>query len=105
MIYDLEHIDLMGRRRDGGIELYIIPPDKMDDSAETQESLLDKVERYLGYIRSQEFFEEFGSMMAGQIWIVLKLPEEPSYILKELCQRIIPWVEDNGAKFRVVVDH
>ena len=103
MVFDLDCIDLMGKRKDGGAELYIVPTGAMDDSPETQESLLDKIERYLGYIKSGEFLEEFGNIDTGKIRIILKLSEEPLPMIKMLCQKIAPWVEDNGARFQIVM--
>ena len=103
MIYDINKLDLVGKRRDGGVELYIISSGELDDSPETQELLLDKIEKYLGYIASDEFHKEFETANSGNIWIVLKLSSTPSFRIQELCKKVIPWVEDNGAKFKVIV--
>ena len=50
MIYDANTLDIIGERKDGGLELYIISSGEMDDSPESQSLLLDKVQNYLGYV-------------------------------------------------------
>lgn len=42
MLYDANVIDIMGKRKDGGLELYVIFTGKMDDTPSTQTLLLDK---------------------------------------------------------------
>ena len=59
MIYDANTLDIIGERKDGGLELYIISSGEMDDSPESQSLLLDKVQNYLGYVSNSQFKEDF----------------------------------------------
>lgn len=47
MIYDENSIDIMAKRKDGGLELFIVSSGSMDASEETQKLLLNKVEKLL----------------------------------------------------------
>lgn len=38
MIYDVNKLDLMGKKKDGSVELYIISTGTLDDSEDTQKN-------------------------------------------------------------------
>lgn len=99
MIYDADTLDIIGERKDGGLELYIISSGEMDDSLESQSLLLDKVQNYLGYVSNSQFKEDFPNVVKDNIWIILKFEEEPPQLILELCEKIVPWAKDNGVKF------
>ena len=103
MIYDANTLDIIGERKDGGLELYIISSGEMDDTPESQTLLLDKVQNYLGYISNSRFEEEFPHILKQNIWIIIKFEKEPPQLILELCEKIVPWVEDNGAKFKIEI--
>lgn len=103
MIENLDCIDILGDRTDGGVDLFIISSDRLDDSAETQTSLLDKVEHYLGYINSNEFKTDHPNANSQNTQIILQMTEEPAEIIKELIKKIAPWVEEYNALFSVQV--
>lgn len=103
MIYDVNSIDAMGKRIDGGLVLFILSAGAIDASEQTQKTLLDKVENYLGYINSKEFQDKFADVDKNKIKIVFELEEQPPKLLMKLCERIVPWAEDNGAGFIVRV--
>jgi len=50
VVYDVNAIDIIGERNDGGIDLFIISSGKLEDSVEQQTLLLDKIENYLVYL-------------------------------------------------------
>lgn len=101
MIYDENSIDIMAKRKDGGLELFIVSSGSMDASEETQQLLLNKVEKYLDYINSKEFQQEFEEINQNKISIVFELEEKAPELLMKLCEQIVPWVEENGATFIV----
>ena len=47
MIYDVDRVDLMAKRKDGGLDLFIISSGAIDASPSTQRLLLDKISNYL----------------------------------------------------------
>lgn len=101
MIYDANSIDIIGKRLDGGVDLYIISSGAIDASPETQTLLLDKVENYLGYICSEEFKKDFPDVRTDMVSIVFELDEKPPRELLMLCERIVPWTKDYGVTFLV----
>lgn len=101
MIYNPNELDIAAQRNDGSLELIIVSVGAMDDSAETQTLLLDKVENYLGYVHSKQFSKDFRGASVKDIRIVLKLVEEPPELIAELCKKIAVWVEENGCGFEV----
>lgn len=103
MIENINNIDVFGIRKDGGVDLVIVSSGKLDESAETQKLLLDKVENYLGYINSREFHVECPQATADNTYIILQLSEEPSELISELIMKIIPWVAEYHAKFVVKI--
>ncbi len=102
MVYNPNSIDIMGQRNDGGIELYIITKDGLDESAEQQTLLLDKIENYMAYLNGKEFKEEFPCIADEKRWIILKVDKQPSEMMKELLVKISDWVRSEGIHFRVV---
>jgi hypothetical protein len=103
-IENAETLDVMAVRKDGkGVDLIIVSSGSLDGSPETQKLLLDKIENYLGYINSVEFTKEIGKFEAKNIIIRLSCSEKPDTIIMELIKKIIPWVEENGARFEVEI--
>ncbi len=101
MIYDVNEVDLMAKRKDGGLDMFIISTGDIDESPETQKLLLDKVDRYLGYISSKEFIKEFPNVEKDKVQIIFELEKKPPELILELCQKIVPWAKDNGVSFSV----
>lgn len=105
MIYDVNKLDLMGKKKDGSVELYIISTGTLDDSEDTQKKLMDKIENYLGYIHSKEFSYEFKNVSSDNIWIILKVQEKLPQLLVELNKKIVPWVNECGANYMVEISN
>jgi len=103
MLTEPNELDLAAKRRDGGVELIILSDGPLDDSAETQTRLLDKVENYMRYALSPQFRQNFGNVPANQVWIILNLPEEPSRLIGTLCRKIQAWVKGSNLNFAVKV--
>lgn len=59
-IQDLDSIDVTGKRRDGGVDLFIAASQPIDASADTLESIRRKVDTYLTALDSEEFRAELG---------------------------------------------
>ena len=68
MVYDVNSIDIIGERNDGGIDLFIISSGKFEDSVEQQTLLLDKIENYLVYLRGTEFTKDFPNVSTENIY-------------------------------------
>ena len=99
MVYDVNRVDLMAKRNDGGVDMFIISSGEIDDSPSTQKILLDKVENYLRYLNSNEFVVEFPEIRKDKVRIVFELEKKAPELLLELCKQIESWVEDNDVRF------
>lgn len=102
MIYNRGEIDIMGERKDGGVDMFIVSEGPLDLSPETQTLLLDKVENYLNFIQSKEFQKE-NPRAVGNTRIILTLSEEPPEPYQILFQRISDWCEGEGVRFSTEV--
>lgn len=100
---DTNCIDIYGMRNDGGADLVILIEEPLDESAEIQTLLLDKIENYLGFINSEEFRKECPNANANNTHIVLQVTEEPPELIKELITKIKPWVAENNAHFSLLI--
>lgn len=59
-IQELDSVDLICKRRDGGVDLIIVASQPIDDSPDTLESIRHKVGTYLTAIGLEEFQAEMG---------------------------------------------
>ena len=55
VIASLESIDLIGKRRDGGVDLVIVTRDAIDGSESTQKLIMQKIAHYLDFVESLDF--------------------------------------------------
>ena len=99
MIYDPDEIDIMGVRKDNGLDMAIISSGPIDASPETQTLLLDKVENYLEYTKSKALADELPNLDRDNISIIFWYEETPPAPLLELCERIVDWAMEYGVKF------
>lgn len=102
MVYDVNAIDIIGERNDGGIDLFIISSGKFEDSVEQQTLLLDKIENYLVYLNSIDFTKDFPNVSSDNKYIKLKVCERPSDMTMKWLSEIATWIQSNGAKFSIV---
>jgi hypothetical protein len=57
-IQQLDSIDILGQRQDGGLDLAVVCSQPIDDSPETLEAIRRKVETYLAAIDLEKFQTE-----------------------------------------------
>jgi hypothetical protein len=100
-IQNIDNVDIVGKRNDGGVDLVIVASSKLDGSAEHQKLLLAKIESYLAQLNTPEFQTEFSHPRPEQVNIVLSCSEPPDPIILELIEKSKPWVEENNARLAV----
>lgn len=103
MVYDVNSIDIIGERNDGGIDLFIISSGKFEDSVKQQTLLLDKIENYLVYLGGTEFKKDFPNVSSENIYIKLKVYEKPSDVTMKWLSEVATWIQSNGVKFSVEI--
>lgn len=88
----LESFDMLARKKDNFIEVLIVITSYLDDSDETKNKIKNKVEEYLTWFNSEEFFKEFGTPSREKIKIVLSCSIKPDdtvfEFVKEMQQRV-----------------
>ena len=94
-------IDVMAKRKDGVLELLIVPAGSLDSSPATQKLLLDKIETYLSFLQSEECSSEFGELEASQKLIAVIAYRKPDSVLSQTLEAAGKWVADSGATFEV----
>jgi hypothetical protein len=102
-IQDVEAIDVVGSRRDGGVDLVIVTSSHLEGSSETQKLLLAKIESYLAQINGHEFEAEFGTPSPERIRIIVNCVDEPSESIRDLVERCREWTTENNASISLVV--
>ena len=98
---DCSTIDIIGERKDGGIELHILIDD-IFDSEEFQTKLLDKIQNYISYAIGKDFEADFPNADKNKTVIVLKVKEQLSDDKKDWIKSIEDWVVGNKLGFNLV---
>lgn len=99
---DTNLIDIIGERVDGGIDLYIVISDAIEESEELQTQLLDKIENYLVYVNSSEFKKDYPCVSTENVYIKLKFSQKLSEVLLKWLQEIEIWVNSNGTNLLII---
>lgn len=96
-IQNLEQFDILGKRRDGGVDMVIVVSSTLHDSEEHRMLFMKKLENYVNASRSEEFEAEFG---AGPYRIIARLSDEPDDSLLELFEKARLLLEDLEIDFK-----
>lgn len=70
-IQDLDSLDIVGKRRDGGVDLVIAVSQPLDGSANTLDAIRRKIGYYLDVIDEPEFQREIGDPPRDRTSIIL----------------------------------
>jgi hypothetical protein len=98
-IASLDAIDLVGQRRDGGVELTMLVHGPLAADERSQRRLLRKFDLYLANIAAPEFLAQFERPSPIQISVRIDANSDP--VIFELLQRCEPWVAQSGATLTV----
>lgn len=96
-IQDLTGIDVLGKRKGGGVDMVIIVSSKLDDEDEQRMLFMQKLHNYVSESRSDEFLTEFGE---GSYRIIGKLAERPDGSFIELLDKASSLLENLGIEFK-----
>ncbi|MDQ7825834.1 MAG: hypothetical protein RDV48_23735 [Candidatus Eremiobacteraeota bacterium] len=98
---DPKIIDGIGKRKEGGIDLFILAAGKLE--AEHQSLLLEKVECYLKAINSEKFRNDFKNPSPARTHIVIKCAMAPDEVMTRFVRAMKKYVRDNNARLRLEV--
>jgi hypothetical protein len=100
-IQNIDNVDIVGKRKDGGVDLVIVTSSKLEGSPGHQRLLLAKIESYLAQLNTPEFQAEFNHPRPDQVNIILDCSAPPHPIILQLIEKSKPWVEENKARLAV----
>lgn len=85
---DPDQLDIIGKRLDGGVDLFLVVGHPLDLSKATRDLFARKFREYCQYVASEEFEEEFGPPSEERVRIVLssewEVPEEYLNLMAEI---------------------
>jgi hypothetical protein len=96
-IPSLSGLDIVARRKAGGVDLGIVIATPLDADERSQRRLLDKLELYLRFITSAEFQAEFGTPDPSSTRIVVAIDARSHPAVFQLLDRCQPWAAQNRA--------
>jgi hypothetical protein len=96
-------IDIVGRRRDGGLDLIVVASGHLDGSLATQRVLKAKLQSYLDTLFAPEFQAEFGPPALERTSIVVSCPQAPAPEVSDLISQLSPFFAGHGVALRCVV--
>jgi len=95
-IQNVETIDIVGERKDGGLDLCIVVSSKLEDSEHHANLVRQKIQNYVNAIYSNEWQKEYGE---HPINIVMKCAELPNQQIIAL----IAAIKTHLAEFSIVL--
>lgn len=99
-IQALDSIDLVGARKDGGVDLMIVASQPLDDTAETCALIREKVGNYLDIIELEEFQAEMKHPPRDKIRIIISC-EHP---IHETAMAVIDECKNTAAQRNVQLE-
>jgi len=93
----LGSLDMVGRRRDGGVDLMVVVSGPLRADERSQRRLLRKIELYLGFIASPDFSADFGPPDPGTTAVVVVIDGQSDDAIFQLLGRCEPWVREGKA--------
>ena len=94
-IQNLDSMDILGRRNDGGIDCVIVAL-KLEDTDEHEMLLKQKIQNYVDAIMSEEFAAEFGAFSQANTRIIISCTERPHENIVQLIEIIAVMIKEYG---------
>ena len=102
-IQSLDSIDIIGRRKDGGVDLVIVVSSFLDDTPVRVHLLKQKIQNYVDSIFSDEFQGKFGNVENTHYAIVLKCTVEPHHNVNSLIRTIAQYLSEYHIKLIIEI--
>lgn len=100
-IQNLDRIDVVGKRNDGGVDLVIVASAPLDGSPTTLAHLERKIRNYITEIGSSQFRSEFGPVTDGQVRICVVCEYDVDERARQLIERLIPIAKQADARLEL----
>jgi hypothetical protein len=93
----IDGLDMIGKRRDGGVELRIKVSGPLKGDERSQRRLLQKIDLYLAFVASPDFEAEFGEPDVSKTFVVVAIDGQSDPAIFELLKRCEAWVREGKA--------
>jgi hypothetical protein len=94
-------IDIHAKRKDGGVDLFIVASGPLDGSPAILKLLLDKLADYLEFIKSPVYSEQFGEPSTERTRVILLCDYEIDPMIRLQWERSRPWAAENSASLEI----
>lgn len=100
-IPDLDVCDVTSVLKSGGEKLSIVVASPMKNDLYSRSRLIEKIGRYLGYLRSATFEEKYGKPTPENAIIIVHIHPDSDTGIFQLLKECIPWAEDNDVRLEI----
>jgi hypothetical protein len=100
-IQNLDQIDIVGKRNDGGVDLIIVVSAPLLDSKEHKNLLQEKIEMYAREIRAPQFRSELGVLESSPIQILVVSDQRVDGSMRDFLLSLAPIAEEAGATLKL----
>jgi Family of unknown function (DUF6572) len=99
-IQEVDSIDIVGKRRDGGVDLLIVTSSHLTADPEIVALLQEKVQTYIDVIESPKIREELELADTAAISIIISCVDTPDPEIIELIEKLSLHAKDLGTELR-----
>ena len=96
-IQNLGNIDVLGVRKDGGVDLVVVASAPLDGSADTLSNLDRKIRGYIAEVGLKSFREQYPGAVPGKIRIQVVCEHSVDMAARGLIEALKPAALANGA--------
>ena len=100
-IPSISALDVHGIKKGGGSDLLIVVASPLQADVRSQQRLLDKIDIYLRYIRSDEYKNKYGAPSSDNTCIIVRLHAGSDPLILDLLERCKPWAAENLCRIEV----
>lgn len=100
-IPSLDTLDVMTVKKDGGADLHIVIAQPLRDDPHSHTRILDKLQNYLGFIRSPEFSAQVRNPSIENTSVIIDLHTGSAPGVRDLLERCVGWVADYQARLEI----
>jgi hypothetical protein len=100
-IQNVEEIDVIAKRVDGGVDTVVIVSSFLDDTPEMEALLKQKIQNYVEGFYSEEFEQEFGTPETTNYSILIKCSVRPHDGIFDLVKAVADHLAEFGIQLKI----
>ena len=103
VIADDGNVDIVGKRRDGGVDLVVVVSGFLGSSESEQAILRSKLQSYLDAVYSEEFQLEFGTPSLERTRVLISCAVPPAEEIAVLVEQLSPYFREQAVSLQLAV--